>query len=192
MLIQDKETSSSEVSKVSATIIKTEFDTPLGSMIACAVDEGICLLEFNDRPRLLTEYNELTTLLKAELVEGDHPLFIKLKTQLLEYFSGQRKEFDLPLCAPGTLFQKKVWEVLKTIPFGSTRSYKAQAIALGNLAAIRAVASANGHNRIAIVIPCHRVIGENGSLIGYGGGLWRKKWLLEHEGKFSTQFSLEF
>jgi len=172
-------------------IYKTEFETPIGSMIACAIDEGICLLEFNDRPRLLTEYKELTTFFKAEIIEGNHAHFSKLKIQLQEYFSGKRKEFDLSLSAPGTQFQKKVWDVLQTIPYGKTRSYKAQAIALGNLAAIRAVASANGHNRIAIVIPCHRIIGENGSLIGYGGGLKRKQWLLEHEGKFSTQFSLE-
>jgi O-6-methylguanine DNA methyltransferase len=102
-----------------------------------------------------------------------------------EYFIGTRKEFDLPLHLLGTSFQKSVWLGLLQIPYGETRSYKKQSIFLGNEKAIRAVAGANGENGIAIIIPCHRVIGENGSLTGYGGGLQRKKWLLDHERKHS-------
>ena len=101
--------------------------------------------------------------------------------QLMEYFEGKRKGFDLPLVLPGTEFQIKVWDQLLTIPFGSTRSYAEQAVAIGNPKAVRAVARANGDNRLAIIIPCHRVIGSDGKLTGYGGGLWRKEWLLAHE-----------
>ncbi len=105
--------------------------------------------------------------------------------QLDEYFKGSRKVFTLNLEPEGTDFQKKVWNELLKIPFGETRSYHYVTKALGDEKAIRAVANANGQNNISIIIPCHRVIGSNGSLTGYGGGLWRKKWLLEHESKFS-------
>jgi len=100
---------------------------------------------------------------------------------LREYFSGERREFTLPLVMPGTIFQKRVWNILKSIPYGETRSYKDQSLALDNPAAVRAVARANGQNRLAVIIPCHRVIGSNGELTGYGGGLWRKKYLLDLE-----------
>jgi methylated-DNA-[protein]-cysteine S-methyltransferase len=106
--------------------------------------------------------------------------------QLDEYFSGKRKTFNLPLAQPGTPFQQKVWELLYMIPFGKTISYHQLAMQYGDLKAIRAVASANGKNNLAIIIPCHRVIGSNRSLTGYAGGLWRKKWLLEHEAKHHT------
>ena len=104
-----------------------------------------------------------------------------LKQQLDEYFEGKRKEFTIPLFTPGSEFQQSVWKTLRTIPYGSTRSYKKQAELLQRPKAVRAVANANGMNRISIIIPCHRVIGEDGSLTGYGGGLWRKKWLLDLE-----------
>ena len=102
-------------------------------------------------------------------------------TQLDEYFQKKRTTFNLKLNPQGTEFQKKVWQSLQQIPFGTTRSYQKQSVALGDVKAIRAVASANGKNRLWIVVPCHRVIGSNGSLTGYAGGLWRKRWLLEHE-----------
>lgn len=101
--------------------------------------------------------------------------------QLDEYFRGERREFTLNLAPAGTPFQQKVWRQLQTIPFGQTTSYLAVAIAIGNKKAIRAVGRANGQNPISIIIPCHRVIGSNGQLTGYGGGLWRKAWLLNHE-----------
>ena len=109
--------------------------------------------------------------------------------QLKEYFTGNRKNFNLKLNPQGTDFQKKVWEALQNIPFGKTRTYLEQSKVLGNVKAIRAVAGANGKNPIWIVIPCHRIIGSDGSLTGYAGGLWRKKWLLEHENP-NTQQSL--
>ncbi len=105
--------------------------------------------------------------------------------QLREYFNGGRKEFELKLKPAGTEFQKKVWDELLKIPFGYTKSYLFISKMIGDTLAIRAAAKANGQNPIAIIIPCHRVIGSDGSLTGYAGGLWRKKWLLEHEQKFS-------
>ncbi len=106
---------------------------------------------------------------------------IECVSQLDEYFNGERKTFDLKLNPKGTEFQKKVWQELLNIPFNKTRTYLEQSKALGDVKAIRAVASANGKNPIWIVIPCHRVIGSDGSLTGYAGGIWRKKWLLQHE-----------
>jgi len=115
-------------------------------------------------------------------LQGANEHFHLLKQQIDEYFEGKRTVFTVPLFTPGTDFQQSVWEVLQTIPYGSTRSYKQQAIAINKPEAVRAVANANGLNRISIIIPCHRVIGSDGNLTGYGGGLWRKKWLLEFEG----------
>ena len=167
-------------------MIKTVIiETPLGEMVAGATDEGICLLEFIDRRMLPTEYKDLTRLLKTTLGEGENLHLESLRNQLVEYFTGDRREFILPLVTPGTDFQKEVWNELLKIPYGSTRSYQEQANALGRPGSVRAVANANGMNRISIIIPCHRVIGTNGRLTGYGGGLKRKKWLLDHEKKYS-------
>ncbi|HLP93689.1 MAG TPA: methylated-DNA--[protein]-cysteine S-methyltransferase [Saprospiraceae bacterium] len=157
------------------------LETPLGTMFAAAVPEGICLLEFTDRKMLETEFKALAKHYNATILPGDNPHFPRLKTQLEEYFSGARKEFDLPLAMPGTAFQQSVWQELMTIPYGITRSYADQATALQKPGAVRAVALANGMNRISIIVPCHRIIGSDGSLTGYGGGLWRKRWLLDWE-----------
>jgi AraC family transcriptional regulator of adaptative response/methylated-DNA-[protein]-cysteine methyltransferase len=155
--------------------------TPLGPMLAGATDDGICLLEFIDRRMLETQLRRLSKLLNAECVPGFCKHFNKLHIQLEEYFSGKRREFDVPLLLPGTPFQQRVWAGLQMIPYASTCSYKEQAEAIGLPNAVRAVAKANGDNRIAIIIPCHRVIGADGELVGYGGGLWRKRYLLDHE-----------
>jgi len=155
--------------------------TPLGPMLAGATAEGLCLLEFTDRRMLETQIKILKKRLKAAFMPGKSPHLAALELQLAEYFSGQRKTFDLFLVLPGTPFQGKVWQALQTIPYGETRSYQAQAAAIGHPKAVRAVAKANGDNRIAIVIPCHRVIGKSGKLTGYGGGLWRKQHLLDLE-----------
>ena len=168
------------------TLYVTYFDTPLGKMKAAATDDGICLFDFRYRRMIDSIMNRIINGLGAdEVTEAHHPHFDTLKKQVDEYFAGQRKEFDLPLHLVGTDFQKRVWNGLLEIPYGETRSYKQQSIFLGNEKAIRAVAGANGENGIAIIIPCHRVIGENGSLTGYGGGLPKKKWLLDHELKYS-------
>ncbi len=166
-------------------IALTLFDTPVGMMRAAATDEGICLFDFQYRRSIDTIMKRIETLSGDKFLEGDHPHFITLKEQIGEYFLGIRKDFTVPLHLLGTTFQKSVWQGLLQIPYGETRSYKQQSIFLGNEKAIRAVAGANGENGIAIIIPCHRVIGENGSLIGYGGGLPRKQWLLDHERKHS-------
>ena len=168
-------------SKFNNIITVSRILTPLGPMLAGATEEGICLLEFVDRRMLETQIKRLKKLLNAELVPGTNKHFDILATQLQEYFKKKRKHFDVPLQIPGTDFQIKVWDELMKIPFGITRSYKDQAIALNNPKAVRAVARANGENRIAIIIPCHRVIGSNGELVGYGGGVWRKQYLLELE-----------
>jgi AraC family transcriptional regulator of adaptative response/methylated-DNA-[protein]-cysteine methyltransferase len=116
-------------------------------------------------------------------VPGTSPHFDRLTSELDEYFEGKRKTFTVPLDTAGTTFQQRVWQMLTTIPYGQTRSYGEQARLIGMPTAVRAVARANGDNRISILIPCHRVVGADGKLTGYGGGLWRKQWLLELERK---------
>jgi methylated-DNA-[protein]-cysteine S-methyltransferase len=120
------------------------------------------------------------------------PLLKKCIKQLDEYFAGKRKTFDLPLSQEGTDFRQKVWNQLMTIPYGRTISYLELSKQIGNTKAIRAVGTANGSNKICIIVPCHRVIGSNGDLIGYGGDLWRKQWLLEHEGKYENGVQMLF
>lgn len=115
-----------------------------------------------------------------------------IKLQLDEYFLGKRKTFDIPIKQDGTVFQSLVWNELIKIPFGKTISYLQLSRQIGNVKSIRAVGAANGRNHLPIIVPCHRVIGSNGSLIGYAGGLWRKQWLLEHENKFGNGIHLLF
>jgi AraC family transcriptional regulator, regulatory protein of adaptative response / methylated-DNA-[protein]-cysteine methyltransferase len=165
----------------------TTIETPLGEMAAAATKEGICLLEFSDRRGLITEFENIAWTFNTTVEPGGSKHLRALKKQLKEYFKGKRKEFSVSLIAPGTQFQQIVWNSLRKIPYGATISYLEQAKAINNPGAVRAVANANGSNRIAIIIPCHRVIGTDGSLIGYGGGLERKKWLIDHEKKYSGQ-----
>ena len=157
--------------------------SPLGPIFAGATEKGICLLEFTDRRMIETQINRLRKSLKAEFIQGEHPDIAKLEVQLEEYFIGKRRDFDIPLELTGSDFQKKAWNALMDIPYGETRSYQEQAINVGDKNAVRAVARANGDNKISIVVPCHRVIAKNGTLAGYGGGLWRKKYLLDLEKK---------
>lgn len=161
------------------------IDTPVGKMRMGATDKGICLFDFQYRRSIDSIMRRIEQYVGQSFQDGHHPHFDALESQIGEYFTGERTEFDLPLHLAGTPFQVSVWEGLLKIPYGETRSYKQQSIFLGNEKAIRAVAGANGENGIAIIVPCHRVIGENGSLTGYGGGLQRKKWLLDHEWKHS-------
>lgn len=159
--------------------------TPLGPMFICATEKGICLLEFTDRKMLETEFKDLQRLLKAEILTGENVHIKQVKRELNEYFEGKRTQFDVALDTPGTEFQSLVWEKLKQIPLGETTNYQALAENLEKPNAVRAVANANGHNRISIIVPCHRVIGKDGNLTGYGGGIERKKWLIEFEKKVS-------
>jgi AraC family transcriptional regulator of adaptative response/methylated-DNA-[protein]-cysteine methyltransferase len=155
--------------------------TPLGTMVAAAGDGGLYLLEFDDRRMLETQITRLRQRLDVTLVPGTHPVLDQTQRELDEYFAGVRRTFTLPLATPGTPFQQRVWQRLLAIPHGATRSYAEIARAIGQPEAGRAVARANGDNRLAIVIPCHRVIGADGKLTGYGGGLWRKQRLLDLE-----------
>ncbi len=159
----------------------TRIETPIGPMLAGATADGICLLEFVDRRMIETQIERLRKLFRAALVPGASPHFEALAAELRRYFAGELLRFDTPLDLRGTPFQVRVWEALRTIPYGETRSYSEQARIVGDPSAVRAVARANGDNRIAIVVPCHRVVGADGSLTGYGGGLWRKRWLLDLE-----------
>lgn len=162
-------------------IYTTVMESPLGRITLGSTNKGLCLLEFDDEKRINNHFSQFKKYWDVEIIEEETSITSTTKNQLTAYFSNQQTTFDVSLDLAGTVFQLKVWNELLKIPFGSTRSYKEQAIAVGNLKAIRAVATANGENRISIIIPCHRVIGSDGSLTGYGGGIWRKQKLLELE-----------
>ena len=164
-----------------ALLTATWIESPLGPMLAIAGDEGLELLEFVDRRALETELRELRRTLAGAIVPGDHPILRRAAEQLREYFAGTRQEFDLPLKQRGSVFQMAAWKALCEIPYGETRSYTDMARRVGSPGAVRAIGRVNGQNQIAIVVPCHRVIRADGSLCGYGGGRWRKQWLLDHE-----------
>jgi len=157
------------------------IETPLGPMVAGASSEGICLLEFSDRRMLEAQFGRIRRHFSGPIVPGDSEHFRHLRAELAEYFARTRRVFTVPVLYPGTDFERRVWKELLAIPSGETRSYQHIARSLGQPGASRAVGRANGMNRIAILIPCHRVVNQNGELGGYGGGLWRKRILLELE-----------
>lgn len=162
-------------------------ESPLGPLVAGATDEGVCLLEFSDR-RMLEGQLETLRRRVGPVLPGTHPLLDQLQSELAEYFAGSRQDFAVPLSYPGTPFQVKVWNALREIPYGETRSYETLAWSVGTPRAHRAVGHANGQNRIAIIIPCHRVVRKDGTLGGYGGGKWRKQLLLDLERGEHTAF----
>jgi AraC family transcriptional regulator, regulatory protein of adaptative response / methylated-DNA-[protein]-cysteine methyltransferase len=163
-------------------ILKASWlDTRLGPMIAIADDNALYLLEFVDRRGLEREVERLRQKTKSAIIPGFVPPINSIESELSQYFDGNLIEFKTPLFFMGSPFQKCVWEALKNIPYGETRSYADIAKAVGRPTAFRAVAQANGANQLALVIPCHRVINTNGDLGGYGGGITRKEWLLNHE-----------
>lgn len=159
------------------------LETPIGTMLAVADDHALHLLEFFDRTALPTELKKLRVATRSSITFGRNAMIDRIAGELHDYFAGRRLVFETPLARHGSTFTQSVWEALVAIPPGTTRSYGAIAHDLGYHTAVRAVARANGANQLAIVIPCHRVIGADGSLTGYGGGLWRKDWLLRHERK---------
>lgn len=159
----------------------TRVETPLGPMVAAATDQGVCLLEFADRRAFEREMADLRGRLGAGIVPGRNPHLDRLARELEEYFDGTRQAFSVPLLPVGTPFQERVWEELRRIPYGTTLSYAEMARRIGRPGSQRAVGRANGDNRIAILIPCHRVVRGDGTLCGYGGGLWRKQHLLDLE-----------
>ena len=162
--------------------------TPLGSMIMGVGDQGLCLLEFAERRMPETRLCQLREEFGRVFLPGKHRLMRRVQKELDAYFEGRLREFRVPLVASGTAFQEQVWQALHEIPYGQMRSYGDIAHALGQPDAVRAVGRATGDNRVAIVIPCHRVVGSGGALVGYGGGLWRKSYLLALEQ--SEAFSL--
>ncbi len=157
------------------------LETPVGPMLAATDEHGLCLLEFVDRRMLPTQIQTVQRRFDARLVPGDNGVLRQTHDELEEYFAGNRKVFSIPLALRGTPFQESVWRELLRIPYGQTRSYQQVARALASPNATRAVGKANGDNRIAIIVPCHRVLAADGTLHGYGGGLWRKQRLLELE-----------
>ncbi len=156
-------------------------ESPVGPLLMGATDEGVCLLEFTDRRALETQIATVRRRFACALVPGTHRYLKQLQDELNRYFAGELTEFTVPLVYPGSPFQRQVWDQLQQIPYGETRSYEDVARAVGTPSAQRAVGTANGKNRIAIVIPCHRVVNKDGKLGGYGGGLWRKQFLLDLE-----------
>ncbi|MCW8408296.1 trifunctional transcriptional activator/DNA repair protein Ada/methylated-DNA--[protein]-cysteine S-methyltransferase [Legionella sp. PATHC035] len=157
------------------------FDSPLGPMLAVADEEALYLLEFVDRRGLEREVERLRKKMNAAIIPGEAPPLHSIQAELNAYFEGTLKEFNTPIHMLGSPFQKMAWHALTRIPYGETRSYAEQARALDKPTAYRAVANANGANSLAIIVPCHRIINSSGNLGGYGGGIARKKWLLEHE-----------
>ena len=158
-----------------------EIQTKLGPMIAIADDSGIYLLQFTDKPNLQQEIANLCAVTKAHLSSNSSSILCTLANELTSYFDGTLTNFTVPLKFMGTPFQKKSWQILEKISYGTTQSYAQQAITAGNHKAYRAVARANSQNHIAIVIPCHRIIQSNGMLGGYAGGISKKEWLIAHE-----------
>jgi AraC family transcriptional regulator of adaptative response/methylated-DNA-[protein]-cysteine methyltransferase len=168
-------------SRTMQPIVTTWAESPLGPLLLGATEEGICLVEFTDRRALETQMKTLVARFGRPLVPGRNPHLERLRRELDEYFAGRRRQFSVPLEYPGSPFQRAVWQKLLAIPYGETRSYEDLAKAARKPGGSRAVGQANGANRIAIVIPCHRVVNKGGALGGYGGGRWRKEWLLALE-----------
>jgi AraC family transcriptional regulator, regulatory protein of adaptative response / methylated-DNA-[protein]-cysteine methyltransferase len=159
-------------------------ETPLGPLVMAANDDGLCMLEFTDRRMLPTQCQVLQRRLNCAVVPGMNEILEQTRTELDAYFAKTLRQFTVPLVFPGSEFQVAVWNALLTIPYGTTWSYEQLAIHVGTPRGSRAVGHANGQNRIGIIIPCHRVVNKDGKLGGYGGGLWRKQFLLDLERGF--------
>lgn len=154
-------------------LYKLDYESPIGLIEITGTEEAIYSILFSEREK------------KENIVQQDTPsVLVECYNQLDEYFQGSRQHFTVPVHMEGTDFQKSVWGALTKIPYAKVESYKGIAVSVGNEKAVRAVGSTNGKNRLSIVVPCHRVIGSNGKLTGYAGGVWRKEWLLKHEEKF--------
>ena len=162
-----------------------KLETPLGPMIAIANEDALWLLEFADPSRFQRQMKTLQQPSQTRVIPGYTRPIYSIERELKQYFKGDLKEFKTPIVLWGTSFQKRVWEELIKIPAGTTRSYAEVAQAIGKPSAFRAVAQANGANKLTIIIPCHRVINSSGGLGGYGAGIARKQWLLQHEKKLS-------
>ncbi len=173
-------------SRAANCIVTDLAESPLGPLLICATPAALCLLEFTDRRAFQTQLKALRERFGCAVVPGRNALVEQLRSELAEYFAGRRRAFSVPLDYPGTPFQRAVWSQLLKIPYGETISYEELARRVGRPGAQRAVGLANGRNRIGIVIPCHRVVNKSGQLGGYGGGLWRKRFLLDLERRVMT------
>jgi AraC family transcriptional regulator, regulatory protein of adaptative response / methylated-DNA-[protein]-cysteine methyltransferase len=181
-LLQQLSITHTNIANTSSNQIQlTRIETPIGELVAAATTRGICLLEFADQRSIHTQLKAISHYFNTRLVWQDTPYFNLLRQQLNDYFSGNLAQFSVDLDLAGTQFQQSVWQQLQQITYGECITYQQQAQAMGKPKAVRAVATANGMNRISIIIPCHRIIGSNGSLTGYAGGIWRKQYLLDLE-----------
>jgi O-6-methylguanine DNA methyltransferase len=162
-------------------LVTKRIETAIGAMRAVARDDGLVMCEYENPVRLPGQLDRMRALFGADAVPGEHPILAQTQQELSEYFDGARELFTIPLVLDGTPFQTAVWNALFEIPFGVTTSYERIATRVGRPGAARAVGRANGDNRIAIIVPCHRVIGSDGNLTGYGGGMQRKRRLLNLE-----------
>lgn len=173
-----------------ATVVRvSRVPTPLGPVLVGATEDALVLLEFVDRRALRTQVKRIRERLDAVFAPGRNRIVDDAAHELTEYFEGDRTDFRVRVTLAGTDFQRRVWEALCEIPYGETRSYGELAASLGRPGAVRAVGRANGHNALAVVVPCHRVVGADGKLVGYGGGLWRKRRLLDLEERVSKSRS---
>lgn len=168
------------------TVHLSAIDTPLGPMLLGTTETGVCLLEFAHSGAVDAQLEQLAQRLDTTFVHGVTKIGRTLEGELEAYFAGRLRHFETPLDLMGTEFQRRAWRALSQIPYGETRSYADQARAINAPRAVRAVARANGLNRIPIVVPCHRVVGRDGALTGYSGGLWRKRFLLDLELRHGT------
>jgi len=171
----------SKQKKQRITLKSSWLETPLGFMVAVTDEKALYFLEFVERQRLEEKIEKFCAKANANIVPEMTPIIESVESELKTYFEGKLKTFKIPLILVGSPFQENAWRELMHTPYGQTRSYTDQAIALERPLAFRAVANANGANNIAIIVPCHRIINNNGALGGYGGGISRKKWLLNHE-----------
>jgi AraC family transcriptional regulator of adaptative response/methylated-DNA-[protein]-cysteine methyltransferase len=171
------------MSLISLNLTSIEFETVLGPMIAIADEQALYLLEFMERRGLKREIEKLHSRYKATITPGKTNILDMIGAEITDYFAGKIKTFTTPIHFLGSPFQKMAWNQLQNIPYGETKSYAEQATSIGKPKSYRAVANANGANQLCIIVPCHRIINSNGALGGYGGGISRKKWLLEHEQK---------
>ena len=171
----------------SRTLQVDRTESPLGELVIAADTATIFLVEFAARATLAAQLDSLATELGCRFGERASSLTKAAARQLKEYFDGRRREFDLPTATPGTPLQQLVWRQIGRIPYAATSSYGALARDIGRPPASRAVGGATGQNRLALLVPCHRVVGANGSLTGYAAGIERKRWLLEHELRHTTE-----
>lgn len=172
---------SQPIQQNTTTLKLVHIPTPLGDMVAIGDEQALDVLAFADSIHLEQTVAQLSSHRNAPIVAGWSASLVSIQAELATYFEGKLTAFKTPLRLRGTLFQQRAWQALTTIPYGQTRSYLEQAQQVNHPSAYRAVAQVNANNQIVIVVPCHRIINNNGKLGGYGGGLYRKQWLLDHE-----------